>query len=74
MANLSPVSIFRVNHINILEPPLHYGCLAQNIWYILGHVGTPVACNFVKLEDVADMNYFSVNNEGEVGRSCTALR
>nr|XP_048279255.1 long-chain-fatty-acid--CoA ligase 5 isoform X2 [Myodes glareolus] len=31
-----------------------------------GHVGTPVACNFVKLEDVADMNYFSVNNEGEI--------
>lgn len=31
-----------------------------------GHVGTPVSCNFVKLEDVADMNYFSVNNEGEI--------
>ncbi|ERE78297.1 long-chain-fatty-acid--CoA ligase 5-like protein [Cricetulus griseus] len=31
-----------------------------------GHVGTPVACNFVKLEDVADMNYYSVNNEGEI--------
>ncbi|OBS72972.1 hypothetical protein A6R68_12451, partial [Neotoma lepida] len=40
------------------------GC--PNIWYVLGHVGTPVACNFVKLEDVADMNYFSVNNEGEI--------
>ncbi|XP_012873060.1 PREDICTED: long-chain-fatty-acid--CoA ligase 5 [Dipodomys ordii] len=31
-----------------------------------GHVGVPVSCNYVKLEDVADMNYFSVNNEGEV--------
>ncbi|EGW04828.1 Long-chain-fatty-acid--CoA ligase 5 [Cricetulus griseus] len=31
-----------------------------------GHVGTPVACNFVKLEDVADINYFSVNNKGEI--------
>lgn len=31
-----------------------------------GHVGVPLACNHVKLEDVADMNYFSVNGEGEV--------
>ncbi|EAW49534.1 acyl-CoA synthetase long-chain family member 5, isoform CRA_c [Homo sapiens] len=31
-----------------------------------GHVGVPLACNYVKLEDVADMNYFTVNNEGEV--------
>ncbi|XP_053439673.1 long-chain-fatty-acid--CoA ligase 5 [Nycticebus coucang] len=31
-----------------------------------GHVGAPMACNYVKLEDVADMNYFSVNNEGEI--------
>ncbi|XP_045424088.1 long-chain-fatty-acid--CoA ligase 5 isoform X2 [Lemur catta] len=31
-----------------------------------GHVGTPMACNYVKLEDVADMNYFSANNEGEI--------
>ncbi|KAL4841854.1 hypothetical protein H8958_017144 [Nasalis larvatus] len=31
-----------------------------------GHVGAPLACNYVKLEDVADMNYFSVNNEGEI--------
>lgn len=31
-----------------------------------GHVGAPLTCNYVKLEDVADMNYFSVNNEGEI--------
>ncbi|XP_063473775.1 long-chain-fatty-acid--CoA ligase 5 isoform X7 [Symphalangus syndactylus] len=31
-----------------------------------GHVGVPLACNYVKLEDVADMNYFSANNEGEI--------
>ncbi|XP_018890260.3 long-chain-fatty-acid--CoA ligase 5 isoform X2 [Gorilla gorilla gorilla] len=31
-----------------------------------GHVGVPLACNYVKLEDVADMNYFTVNNEGEI--------
>ncbi|KAF0874008.1 ACSL5 ligase, partial [Crocuta crocuta] len=31
-----------------------------------GHVGVPLACNHVKLEDVPDMNYFSVNSEGEI--------
>ncbi|XP_029466240.1 long-chain-fatty-acid--CoA ligase 5 [Rhinatrema bivittatum] len=31
-----------------------------------GHVGAPLSCNIVKLLDVADMNYFSVNGEGEV--------
>lgn len=31
-----------------------------------GHVGVPLVCNHVKLEDVPDMNYFSVNGEGEV--------
>uniref|UniRef100_A0A8C2RPS2 Arachidonate--CoA ligase n=1 Tax=Capra hircus TaxID=9925 RepID=A0A8C2RPS2_CAPHI len=31
-----------------------------------GHVGVPMACNHVKLEDVPDMNYFAVNNEGEI--------
>nr|XP_020743884.1 long-chain-fatty-acid--CoA ligase 5 [Odocoileus virginianus texanus] len=36
-----------------------------------GHVGVPMACNHVKLEDVPDMNYFAVNNEGEVSRLCS---
>ncbi|NWY61791.1 ACSL5 ligase, partial [Chionis minor] len=31
-----------------------------------GHVGAPLACNIVKLEDVEEMSYFSSNNEGEV--------
>ncbi|NWS37413.1 ACSL5 ligase, partial [Probosciger aterrimus] len=31
-----------------------------------GHVGPPLACNIVKLDDVEEMNYFSSNNEGEV--------
>ncbi|XP_054437491.1 long-chain-fatty-acid--CoA ligase 5 isoform X2 [Pteronotus mesoamericanus] len=34
--------------------------------YRPGHVGVPLACNHVKLEDVPEMNYFSVNGEGEV--------
>lgn len=41
---------------------------ADSVWCVLGHVGVPLACSHVKLEDVADMNYFSANNEGEVGR------
>lgn len=32
-----------------------------------------MACNHVKLEDVPDMNYFAVNNEGEVSRLCPAV-
>ncbi|NXK94162.1 ACSL5 ligase, partial [Formicarius rufipectus] len=31
-----------------------------------GHVGSPLACNIVKLVDVEEMSYFSSNNEGEV--------
>ncbi|KAM8923821.1 long-chain-fatty-acid--CoA ligase 5 [Pelodytes ibericus] len=31
-----------------------------------GHVGAPLPCNFVKLEDVVDMNYYASNGEGEV--------
>ncbi|XP_030620571.1 long-chain-fatty-acid--CoA ligase 1 [Chanos chanos] len=31
-----------------------------------GHVGPPLPCNYVKLVDVAEMNYFAANGEGEV--------
>uniref|UniRef100_A0A671R9T1 Long-chain-fatty-acid--CoA ligase n=1 Tax=Sinocyclocheilus anshuiensis TaxID=1608454 RepID=A0A671R9T1_9TELE len=31
-----------------------------------GHVGAPLPCNFVKLLDVPEMNYFAANGEGEV--------
>ncbi|RLW02301.1 hypothetical protein DV515_00007368 [Chloebia gouldiae] len=31
-----------------------------------GHVGAPLACNIIKLDDVEEMSYFSSNNEGEV--------
>lgn len=31
-----------------------------------GHVGPPLPCNFVKLVDIAEMNYFAANGEGEV--------
>ncbi|XP_019619846.1 PREDICTED: long-chain-fatty-acid--CoA ligase 5-like [Branchiostoma belcheri] len=32
----------------------------------IGHVGTPLACNLVKLVDVPDMNYFTEDKQGEV--------
>ncbi|XP_073498743.1 long-chain-fatty-acid--CoA ligase 1 isoform X3 [Phyllobates terribilis] len=31
-----------------------------------GHVGAPMPCNYVKLVDVDEMNYFAVKGEGEV--------
>ncbi|NXM55633.1 ACSL5 ligase, partial [Illadopsis cleaveri] len=31
-----------------------------------GHVGAPLACNIIKLDDVEEMSYFASNNEGEV--------
>ncbi|KAF7203979.1 long-chain-fatty-acid--CoA ligase 5 [Nothobranchius furzeri] len=31
-----------------------------------GHVGVPLPCNFLKLVDVEEMNYFASNGEGEV--------
>ncbi|XP_044202935.1 long-chain-fatty-acid--CoA ligase 1a isoform X1 [Thunnus albacares] len=31
-----------------------------------GHVGPPLPCNYVKLVDVAEMNYLAANGEGEV--------
>ena len=34
--------------------------------FSVGHVGTPLPCNLIKLVDVPDMNYFAKNNEGEV--------
>lgn len=33
-----------------------------------GHVGPPLPCNYVKLVDVAEMNYLAANGEGEVSR------
>uniref|UniRef100_A0A667HJC0 Long-chain-fatty-acid--CoA ligase n=1 Tax=Lynx canadensis TaxID=61383 RepID=A0A667HJC0_LYNCA len=45
---------------------LFHGFPADSRWCFLGHVGVPLACNHVKLEDVPDMNYFSVNSEGEI--------
>ncbi|XP_051716136.1 long-chain-fatty-acid--CoA ligase 1b [Ctenopharyngodon idella] len=34
--------------------------------WIAGHVGAPLPCNDLKLVDVAEMNYFAANGEGEV--------
>lgn len=33
-----------------------------------GHVGPPLPCNYIKMVDVAEMNYFAANGEGEVSR------
>lgn len=35
-----------------------------------GHVGPPLPCNYVKLVDVAEMNYYAANGEGEVSHRC----
>ncbi|XP_069123934.1 long-chain-fatty-acid--CoA ligase 5-like isoform X1 [Argopecten irradians] len=32
----------------------------------VGHVGIPLACNYLKVADVPDMNYFGKDNKGEV--------
>lgn len=48
----------------------HLKYLASVLFFVpppTGHVGVPLPCNFVKLVDVEDMNYFASNGEGEVG-------
>lgn len=35
---------------------------------VLGHVGPPLPCNYIKLIDVAEMSYYADNGEGEVSR------
>lgn len=41
---------------------------------LLGHVGAPLACNIIKLDDVEEMSYFSSNNEGEVSTIACACQ
>lgn len=42
----------------------------NNLLHMLttGHVGVPLPCNIVKLEDVEEMNYMASNGEGEVSQ------
>lgn len=34
--------------------------------FSVGHVGAPLACNFIKLVDVPEMDYYAKNNAGEI--------
>ena len=36
--------------------------------FSVGHVGPPTPCNFIKLVDVPEMDYYAKNNEGEVSK------
>lgn len=40
---------------------------------VLGHVGPPLPCNYVKLIDVAEMSYYAAEGEGEVSHRCVSL-
>ena len=33
---------------------------------LAGHVGPPFVCNYIKLVDVPDMEYYTSNDQGEV--------
>ena len=33
---------------------------------VSGNVGPPLTCNYIKLVDVPDLEYFSANDQGEV--------
>lgn len=39
---------------------------------VLGHVGPPLPCNYVKLIDVAEMSYYAAEGEGEVSHRCVS--
>lgn len=51
------------------KPSIYYHCSIYLFFFffLLGHVGAPLACNIIKLDDVEEMSYFASNNEGEVG-------
>lgn len=46
--------------------------MASSCCVIEGHVGAPLPCNDIKLVDVAEMNYYASNGEGEV-RMCVFI-
>lgn len=49
------------------EPQVNLGVFGSDGLFVhAGHVGPPLPCNYVKLVDVAEMNYFAANGEGEV--------
>lgn len=55
------------------SPPLLWVLFVVFFFPYTGGVGPPLPCNDMKLVDVAEMNYFAANGEGEVGKAWVEL-
>lgn len=45
----------------------------MSVFCCTGHVGVPIACNYVKLIDVPEMEYYAKDGIGEVKWYCEAV-